>query len=437
MLKYLHLTNAGPAPEMIMEPAQRLNIITGDNGLGKSFLLDIAWWALTRTWIGFPAIQRRRDEQAWIEFSFQGKSKQNRYRSEYDRSLQAWTGRQGRPANPGLVLYASVDGSFGVWDPARNYWRKKGGIDVQDRPNSYIFRPSEVWDGLAADNGTTLCNGLIRDWASWQRERGHAFELLKAALAAMSPSADEPLVPGALTRISLDDVRDMPTLRMPYGSEVAVVHASAGIRRITALVYLLVWAWQEHCRAAELIGEDQTTQVIFLIDEIDTHLHPRWQRLVLRSLIEVVGELMTNSNADVQILAATHSPLVLASVEPLFDDAQDALWHLKLDNEQVSLVQEAWAKQGDVLGWLVSDTFGLRQARSAEAEEAVEAAEAFMRGELSLLPKGLKSRAAIHQRLSELLPGHDPFWPRWVVDTGSERSNKSDLSRGTTKRRSN
>lgn len=50
MLKYLHLSNVGPAPEMAMEFGSRLNIITGDNGLGKSFLLDAAWWALTRRW---------------------------------------------------------------------------------------------------------------------------------------------------------------------------------------------------------------------------------------------------------------------------------------------------------------------------------------------------------------------------------------------------
>ena len=33
-----------------MELAPRLNVITGDNGLGKSFLLDVIWWALTRKW---------------------------------------------------------------------------------------------------------------------------------------------------------------------------------------------------------------------------------------------------------------------------------------------------------------------------------------------------------------------------------------------------
>lgn len=37
MLKLLHLKNVGPAPEMKMALAPRLNLITGDNGLGKSF----------------------------------------------------------------------------------------------------------------------------------------------------------------------------------------------------------------------------------------------------------------------------------------------------------------------------------------------------------------------------------------------------------------
>ena len=50
MLERLELKNVGPAPEMALDMAPRLNLITGDNGLGKSFLLDVAWWALTRKW---------------------------------------------------------------------------------------------------------------------------------------------------------------------------------------------------------------------------------------------------------------------------------------------------------------------------------------------------------------------------------------------------
>jgi predicted ATPase len=39
MLQKLHLKQVGIAPEFNIEFAHRLNIFTGDNGLGKTFLL--------------------------------------------------------------------------------------------------------------------------------------------------------------------------------------------------------------------------------------------------------------------------------------------------------------------------------------------------------------------------------------------------------------
>ena len=41
-----------------------------------------------------------------IEFRFTGKKKRDSYTSTFDRMAQAWTGRAGRPAHRGLVLYA-------------------------------------------------------------------------------------------------------------------------------------------------------------------------------------------------------------------------------------------------------------------------------------------------------------------------------------------
>ena len=55
MLDWLKLTRVGPAPELEVEFAERVNILSGDNGLGKTFILDVAWWALSRTWAGHPA----------------------------------------------------------------------------------------------------------------------------------------------------------------------------------------------------------------------------------------------------------------------------------------------------------------------------------------------------------------------------------------------
>ena len=45
MLNTLTLKNVGPALSLEIEFAERLNLLTGDNGLGKSFLLDAAWSA--------------------------------------------------------------------------------------------------------------------------------------------------------------------------------------------------------------------------------------------------------------------------------------------------------------------------------------------------------------------------------------------------------
>ncbi|MGE4341193.1 MAG: AAA family ATPase, partial [Pigmentiphaga sp.] len=318
MLKHLKLTNVGPA-DAELEFAERLNLITGDNGLGKSFLLDISWWAMTRKWpaevnpkltSGKVALPSDKKKKAEIDFSFTGISTTKTHVSTFEPRLQNWSIPAGRPANPGLVFYAMADGSFAVWDPARNYWRTKT-EGASDRPLAYVFSPREVWDGLQREDGTWLCNGLIRDWAGWQKENGRAFDSLEAVLSALSPSSAEQLLPGALTRISLDDVRDMPTLKMPYGQEVAVVHTSSGMRRIISLAYFLVWCWEEHRKAKELLGEEPETKTTFLIDVVESHLHPRWQRTVIPALLQVTSKL--TASAEEQLIAVTHSPLVMAS----------------------------------------------------------------------------------------------------------------------------
>ena len=186
-----------------------------------------------------------------------------------------------------------------IWDPHRNYWITRAGLDVQERVPAYVFSPKEVWDGLQDEKGGWLCNGLIRDWAGWQKERGAPFKHLKQVLEVLSPSANEKLEPGSLTRISLDDVRDIPTIRMPYQQEVAVVHASSGMRRIMALAYFLVWAWEEHKQAAKQLGEPATRQITFLVDEIESHLHPSWQRRIVPTLLSVMAKLTKIGRAHV------------------------------------------------------------------------------------------------------------------------------------------
>ena len=433
MLERLELENVGPAPEMVLDLQPRLNLITGDNGLGKSFLLDVAWWALTRRWprdlnprltSGYAARPTSIKRPAKLRFDLTtdaGRSKS--FESTYSARDEGWTGQPGRPWSPGLVIHAHADGGFSVWDPARNYWRKRGNIDVQDRLPGYVFSPEEVWTGLVVPiegKPTRVCKGVLDDWSSWIREKGEDARRMAEVVGTLTVRG-EPLEVGPLVRLSVDDAQDIPSIRTEYSDAVPVVYASSAVRRITGLAYMLVWAWSEHVRAAEQIGIKVARQVILLFDEIDAHLHPRWQRAIVPAILKVMDRL-TSGNAGVQLIAATHSPLVLASMEPHFDEYRDRLFHLDIRDGRVELEIIPWAAQGDALNWLVSDVFGLRQARSVEAECAIEAAQAFMRGDAQQNPESMREAEAIHQELQRVLAGHDLFWPRWVVWTERQGS---------------
>jgi hypothetical protein len=423
MLESIHLKNVGLAPEMKMDLAPRLNLITGDNGLGKSFLLDVAWWALTRTWARAMVIPKP-GAKATISYAYT-KRTAGLYRkaSNFEPRRERWATDPGRPPIPGLILYAQVDGAFSVWDPARNYWKE----DARDRPNSFLFEPSQVWEGHE------FCEGLIRDWGSWQREKSHAFELLGGILRTLSPSDKEVLEAGELRKLTGSDPKRYPTLRMPYGEDVPVVHASAGMRRIIALAYLLIWTWEEHIAAAKVRNERPAREIVFLIDEIEAHLHPRWQRRIVPSLLKVMDALTGRHGSKVQLIAATHSPLVLASVEATFDADRDAWFDLDLVQQSVVLRKRPYVRHGEVGNWLVSEAFDLKEPRSLEGEQAVAAAEALMQARAP-------SKAAVKTAEEALrragLPDIDTFWVRWRYFRDRSLETTPEASAKTSTRRS-
>lgn len=444
MLEALTLENVGPAPELRLELAHRLNLLTGDNGLGKSFLLDVVWWALTRRWphdlndrltSGYPARPANPKARATISFQLAGKSRPIEYESTYDARQQAWLGRAGRPWNPGLVVYAHADGGFSLWDPARNYWKSKGGVDVQERVPGYAFAPKDVWDGLDVEIGgktTRVCNGLLADWAAWIRERGDTARRMEDVVQRLAPPG-ETFEVGPLTRISVDDARDIPSLRTPYAEAVPILHASSGVRRVVGLAYMLLWSWNEHVRASELLGQPPTTQVVMLFDELESHLHPRWQRTILGSLLRIAESL--HDRARIQLIAATHSPLVLASAEPFFDPELDAWFDLDLERKNVVLRKRAFVRRGDVSNWLTSEAFDLKSARSLEAEEAVQRALAALR---ESAPTSAAIKAADEALRAARLPDIDPFWVRWgkLMEERRPKAKRKKVAKAKTGRKS-
>ncbi len=418
MIHSLKTSGIGPVAQMQIDFASRWNVFVGDNGLGKTFILDLAWYALTRTWVAHEA--RPTHSEGTIAATIQGKTGPVDFATSYHAQTLSWRAKGARPGEPpGIVLYARADGAFAVWDERRHVLRKR---DAQDM-RADVFSAHDLWWGLdseptpASPTPKRLCRGLIEDWISWQNADNAMWRSLCAVLATLSPSGQEPLEPASPVRVDPEDVRDIPTLKTPYGDEIPILFASTGVRRILSLGYLMLWAWQEHLKAGQVYGakpEAPTQHIVLLVDELEAHLHPKWQRTIVHALMTAAQQLM-GAHVKVQLITATHSPLVMASLEPRFDEACDKVFHLDLHDGAVSLNEWPWIKQGDVSDWLVSDLFELRQARSLEAEEAIAAAERCMLGQSSQNPSHLQTHAQITARLREVLSSMDDFWPRWHV----------------------
>ena len=203
MISKLALRNVGPLPDREYRFGRRINAFTGDNGLGKTFLLDLIWFAFSNEWPVFanPAMTAgnmarpaRMDVKASLGYGICGgpKAKGTLCRLAFDRDSQRWKGRGNNPEETGCVVYSLSDGSFCVWDPIRNGRRQK------DRPNydpSLVVTPYEVWQGqqkfdrsnVGGTKTYSTIQGIQSDWILWQTNPdSKELPVLKQLLAKIS-----------------------------------------------------------------------------------------------------------------------------------------------------------------------------------------------------------------------------------------------------------
>jgi len=412
ILANLQLNEIGPVKRLSFEPGRRLNIITGDNSFGKTLLLECAWWVLSGKWPKYPASPREEADKEDVKIAFQLMAKSGTKgiieTIVYDWEVQQWPRTGESTSSPALVIYARADGSFAVLDPVK---AKIPPPNKDSLPNSpLIFNREDIENGISEKivekQLRFLCNGLIADWINWQNTVGSPFDVFEKILEELSTSSQDSLKPGDPVRIP-GDTRVIPSLIYPYGT-VPFFYAAASVKRIVSLAYLMLWTWEEHKNTCRETKETPYRSMVVLIDEVESHLHPQWQRSIIPSLLEVKKHL--DNELDIQFLITTHSPLVLAAIEPVFDTENDKLFHLDIGDNQVALEEQPFLRHGRVDNWFTSDTFGLSQARSLEAEKAIQDAKDLQQTE----NPNREEIEEIHKRLVRFLGDFDTFWPRWT-----------------------
>ena len=108
-----------------------------------------------------------------------------------------------------------------------------------------------------------------------------------------------------------------------------------------------IFAWET--------GQPGLRKGILLIDEVDAHLHPKWQRHILPA--------MRAAFPEVQIIVTTHSPFVIAS-------CREARVHvLELDEKGRATARPPIpAPVGQRIGATIKDIFGVSSDYDLETE---------------------------------------------------------------------
>ncbi len=110
---------------------------------------------------------------------------------------------------------------------------------------------------------------------------------------------------------------------------------SSGSQSVLSWILWLAFKMLNHYDFAH---EWNKKPAILLIDEIENHLHPTWQRRVIPALLEYFPEL--------QIFATTHSPFVVAGLRA------GQVHILKRDTESVVT---ASTNERDIIGWTTDE----------------------------------------------------------------------------------
>ncbi len=102
-----------------------------------------------------------------------------------------------------------------------------------------------------------------------------------------------------------------------------------------------------------------TARGLLLVDEIDLHLHPKWQRILL--------DFISKNLPNFQLIATTHSPLTAQQSD------KNELFYFQRDNEQIKLKKfKGTPKNLLVNQLLMTDVFGLETDESLEVEKTKE-----------------------------------------------------------------
>lgn len=309
-IEKLHIKNIGPFKEAVIEFATEYNevtgeqpvtIITGMNGAGKSIVIDAIRAALSGHQlerdivadINYFSIEMNvilNGNTQWLSTS----TLQNGYIQGVDYNIR-------RP----LVIGYDVPGPVNNW--VIDYWSSKSPSDSFKITNMTTIQHEKALMGVMLGNKSNLdlINFICHIDYLRTSEMPAEKELGNIMYEKMKDVINQCLDNGQFKYVRRTDLT--PIIEQ-NGIELSFEKLSSG--NLFLIEHLLLLMCKMY--SISILNQLPPKQIfgipgLLLIDEVETHLHPKWQKKILG----IIRSLFPN----LQIILTTHSPFVVASMD--------------------------------------------------------------------------------------------------------------------------
>lgn len=352
---------------------KNVTVLVGNNGCGKSSILDAIAISISTFTSNFPgqSIKQFKESDVHItededygdylqvesvfETSYNGDIDILRYRqgnlkapegvlknvNSYAELLMAKINKEENCVLPVVAYYGTGRGQIKAPERKRDFKKAftrwdayTGALDA-----SANFRQFIEWFDLMEDEERREKESR-RDWDY----KSKPLESVRKALTTfVGDKFSNPRMMIHPLRFIMDESIGEDKIR-----QLRIEQLSDGYKIVTAMVADIASRMAE---ANPDMDDPLQSNGIVLIDEVDLHLHPKWQRTIIGSL--------TKTFPNIQFIVSTHSPIILSGAT---NDAQVIM----LREDSIIDTDAKEYETYDISQLLLSELFGLKSSRSPQ-----------------------------------------------------------------------
>ena len=361
-LANFRFTNAGPFDDIVFEFDPQVNVFVGPNNSGKSTALMVLAEATVYPF-DFPRKILKGNSSRW-EMTLAGELGSQSYRGTLPSDLRQ------QPAGLGPLPVIGYSTFVPSLRRSTDYRSEGPSIASSEQPQNIIgedsvggggFNSAELRkrrDLIPTNSALVSDEAIIKkmvelDYAAYRLNRPQIHKIIERIAAIASEITEG--YPIAFMGIREDRRGLFPEFSTPDGNLPLNV-LSQGTQSIIQWLSHFLLGYAQYYDYPENLED---LPGIIIVDEIDAHLHPSWQRRIIPTL--------TRNFPKLQIFCSTHSPLMLGGL------GQGQIQLLKRDK---SGKVEVSKNRTDIVGWsadeLVVHLLGVRNPTDLETAIDIE-----------------------------------------------------------------